>query len=109
MSDHCLDFTRPEMVSCYPTIMGECKWSPKVMGSNILNTLYRKTDAVVPTQGNWQIAYVGMARGGWSTEAQTMAEDVMTGESKNGRNWKVSKTMLVDLREIDQDLSDWSR
>jgi uncharacterized protein len=89
-------------------VLGECKWSPKPMDDAVLDTLRRKTEAVVPTQGNWQVAYVGMARGGWAKKAQTAASKLMSNEERNGRNWRVSQMMLVDLAEIDQDLSNWS-
>ncbi|HRQ41549.1 MAG TPA: DUF234 domain-containing protein [Chloroflexota bacterium] len=86
-------------------VLGECKWSPKQMDGAVLDTLRRKTEAVVPTQGHWQIAYVGMARGGWVKDVQTTASKLVTDEERNGRNWRISQTMLVDLAEIDQDLS----
>jgi hypothetical protein len=37
-----------------------------------------------------------------------MASRLVTDEEGNGRNWRVSQTMLVDLAEIDQDLANWS-
>ncbi|MCZ7674176.1 MAG: hypothetical protein M5U34_47145 [Chloroflexi bacterium] len=78
------------------------------MDGAVLESLRRKTKAVVPTQGNWQVAYVGMARGGWTPDAQARASKLLVDEEGNGRNWRVSQTMLVDLAEIDQDLSNWS-
>jgi hypothetical protein len=78
------------------------------MDGAVLDTLRRKTEAVVPAQGNWQIAYVGMARGGWAKDAQTMASSMVTDEEGNGRHWRICQTMLVDLAEIDEDLSNWS-
>ena len=78
------------------------------MDGTVLDTLRRKTEAVVPRQGNWQIAYVGMARGGWVKNATTVASRLITDAEGNGRNWRVSQTVLVDLVEIDQDLANWS-
>ena len=89
-------------------ILGECKWSPKQMGVGVLETLHHKTEGVVPTQGNWQVAYVGMARGGWAADAQTMASRLEIDEEGNDRNWRVSQIILVDLAVIDHDLSEWS-
>ena len=89
-------------------ILGECKWSPKQMGGAVLAALSRKTATVVPAQGKWQVAYVGMARGGWSTDAERVASRLIDDSVENGRNWRVSQMILVDLAEIDQDLSDWA-
>ena len=87
-------------------IIGECKWSPKQMEVDIINTLCQKTSAVVPKQGHWQVVYVGMARGGWSVAA-TMAADSGAGDI-DGDNWQSGQTILVDLEEIDRDLLAWS-
>jgi len=89
-------------------VLGECKWSPKPMEGAVLDTLHRKTEAVVPKQGNWQIVYVGMARGGWTEDAQATVSRLMRDDERNGRNWRVSQIRLVDLAEIDQDLANWS-
>ncbi len=87
-------------------IMGECKWSPNQMSEDILESLAGKTNAVVPTQGNWKILYVGMARGGWSRSAQEAAGRITSRE--RGKNWQATNTVLVDLTQIDEDLSSWS-
>ena len=87
-------------------IMGECKWSPKQMGADVIKTLHRKTTAVVPSQGQWQVAYVGMALGGWSEGVETAV--YTNAVPKNGKNWQSTQTILVDLEEIDRDLADWS-
>ncbi len=87
-------------------ILGECKWSPKQMGADVLKTLVEKSDAVVPTQGNWQILYVGMARGGWSESAKIYANS--TASASSGKNWQATDAMLFDLEQIDNDLASWS-
>ncbi len=87
-------------------IMGECKWSPKQMGVNVLKTLVDKTNSVVPTQGNWRILYLGIARGGWTRAAQTFANDKAL---SSGKNWQATDMKLVDLPQIDDDLTSWSQ
>ena len=52
------------------------------------------------------LCLVGGSRGGWVKDAQTTASRLVTDEEGNGRDWRVSQVMLVDLAEIDQDLSD---
>ncbi len=87
-------------------ILGECKWSPKQMGIDVLETLIRKTDAVVPAQGDWRVLYVAMARGGWSTEAKAFAKQQTS--LPNGSNWRAIDLMLFDLGQIDADLAGWN-
>ncbi|MEM7534917.1 MAG: ATP-binding protein [Chloroflexota bacterium] len=91
-------------------ILGECKWSPKQMTENIIETLIRKTDAVVPKKGNWRVLYVGMARGGWTPEAQQIASNIKQQATTltTGKNWQAVDIVLVDLDQIDNDLSQWS-
>ena len=81
-------------------ILGECKWSPKSMGADVMQVLQRKTSAVVPAQGQWRVLHVGMARGGWTLDAQTTVGDP-------GSNWQSLPMVLVDLEEVDHDLADW--
>lgn len=87
-------------------IIGECKWSPKRIEIDVIKTLRQKTSAVVPRQGQWQVVYVGMARGGWSVAA-TVAADSGAGDI-DGDNWQSLQTILVDLEEIDRDLLVWN-
>jgi AAA+ ATPase superfamily predicted ATPase len=85
-------------------ILGECKWSPKTMSSDVIDTLVAKSDAIVPKQGQWRVFYVGMARGGWSQEAQTAVDSL----DVSGSNWRATGGSLFDLNEIDADLTRWS-
>ena len=85
-------------------ILGECKWSPKQIGDEVLTTLLGKTGNVVPKQGSWRIFYIGMARGGWSDSAQLYAGSM---ETDRGNNWQATGAMLVDLDRIDADLALW--
>lgn len=40
-------------------ILGECKWSPKTVGAEVMETLFSRTAEVVPRQGRWVVHYVG--------------------------------------------------
>jgi AAA+ ATPase superfamily predicted ATPase len=89
-------------------ILGECKWSPKVMDREILEELTRKTEEFVPSEGQWKIYYLGFARGVWTQEAKTFAATY--GKTKiQGKNWHAVGMSLLDLRQVDQDLADWSK
>ncbi|MFM8321647.1 MAG: ATP-binding protein [Chloroflexota bacterium] len=87
--------------------LGECKWSPKPMEREVLETLMQKTAEFVPSEGHWRVYYLGFARGGWSREAQAFAKTAGRGTAQAG-NWSVSGLSLLDLAQIDQDLRDWS-
>ena len=54
-------------------VLGECKWSPAMMGTDVLDQLLSKVGRVVPQRGNWRVICLGFARGGWSTEALAFA------------------------------------
>lgn len=86
-------------------ILGECKWSPETMNSDVIEKLLAKTEAIVPQQGQWRIFYVGMARGGWLQEAQTAIDSL----NVSGSNWRATGGALFGLDEIDVDLATWSQ
>jgi uncharacterized protein len=88
-------------------ILGECKWSPKAMDRDVLESLVQKTDEFVPTEGHWRVYYLGFARGGWLGEAQTFAKTF--GKAKaHGENWNAVGMSLLNLSQVDQDLKTWS-
>jgi AAA+ ATPase superfamily predicted ATPase len=87
-------------------VLGECKWSPKVMKTSVMEELIKKTDSVVPKDGHWKVLHIGFARGGWSEEATLWAA---SDREVQGSNWKAIAPMLVDLETIDADLESWSR
>ena len=86
-------------------ILGECKWSPKMMGEEVMMRLAEKTAAVVPQGGTWRVSYVGLARGGWTVEAQMFAENI---GQLSGKNWVAETAVLVDLPQVDRDLAQWT-
>jgi hypothetical protein len=89
-------------------ILGECKWSPKAMDRNVLEDLVQKTGEFVPSQGNGRVYYLGFARGGWLSAAQSFTKTF--GKSKaQGENWQAVGMSLLDLSQVDQDLKEWSK
>jgi uncharacterized protein len=89
-------------------ILGECKWSPRVMDRDIIEGLVQKTAEFVPSDGQWKVFYLGFARGGWSSGAHTFAS-TLSKENMRGKNWQGAGARLLNLTQIDQDLSEWSR
>ena len=45
-------------------VLGECKWGPEPSGRSILTELVERTAEIVPSQGQWQVYYLGFAHGG---------------------------------------------
>ena len=88
-------------------ILGECKWSPKASGRKILSDLIAKTSEIVPKQGEWTVAYLGFARGGWTGPAKDFADEV-TKNPKTAANWKSSSVQLIDLDRVDIDMQKWT-
>lgn len=89
-------------------ILGECKWSPKVMDREVIEELIQKTNEFVPGEGHWRVYYLGFARGGWSSEAKSFARAYGKAQGR-GANWVSVGMTLLDLPQVDQDLLDWSK
>lgn len=85
-------------------ILGECKWSPTAQGRRVLRELVAKTAKVVPKQGQWQIYYLGFARGRWKEAAVTFAQEV----NEQRENWQSIGMKLLTLEEVDNDLTRWA-
>ena len=87
-------------------VLGECKWSPKQIGQDVMTGLIAKTVSVVPKVGKWHVFYLGFARGGWTQGAGEFAQAV-TAKPPKGDNWDAEGMRLVDLQHIDEDLVRW--
>ncbi|MEZ4712522.1 MAG: DUF234 domain-containing protein [Caldilineaceae bacterium] len=88
-------------------ILGECKWGAQAMGREVLVELVHKTAEIVPEQGQWRVLYVGFARAGWTDAAQQFAQE-QSPTPANGANWRVVGMRLVDLTQVDLDLTQWT-
>ncbi len=89
-------------------ILGECKWSPKVMDRDVMEGLAQKTAEFVPSEGRWRIYYLGFARGSWSGGAQAFARTFGKGKVQ-GENWQAVGMAVLDLHQVDQDLEFWTK
>jgi hypothetical protein len=88
-------------------LMGECKWSPQVMGRSVLQELVEKTVALAPGEGQWRVYYFGFARSGWTPEARQYAAEYTQAEHQKA-NWRVMGMELLDLNRVDSDLAEWT-
>ena len=85
-------------------ILGECKWTARPAGQRVLENLVKKTAQALPGPGRWRVYYLGFSRSGWSQTAPALAE-ALTG---NFADWEVVGAELVDLEQVDRDLTSWS-
>jgi hypothetical protein len=80
---------------------------PEKMGRSALQELEAKTDEMLPGEGRWKVYYLGFARSGWTVEAQRYADDLESRASR-GEDWQALGMKLLDLKQVDQDLADWT-
>jgi AAA+ ATPase superfamily predicted ATPase len=88
-------------------VLGECKWGPEPSDRSILTQLIAKTAEIVPSQGQWQVYYLGFARAGWTDASHAFAQEV-TSAPPTGKNWRACGMRLLDLTQVDQDLTAWA-
>jgi len=85
-------------------VLGECKWGPEPSGRSVLTELVEKTAEVVPSQGQWQVYYLGFARAGWTDASHAFAQEIASAPP-TGKNWRTLDMRLLDLTQVDQDLA----
>lgn len=88
-------------------ILGECKWDRHLIDWNVMSGLIEKTGQVVPSKGRWKIYYLGFARQGWTETARQLASQVSS-QNWKGENWQAAGMQLLDLEQVDADLSAWT-
>jgi hypothetical protein len=67
----------------------------------------KKTNNIIPEEGNWQIFFTGFSRSGWTSSALVYENQIME-ELPSDSNWDASGIRLVDLAQLDQDLQKWT-
>lgn len=90
-------------------VLGECKWQTAPVGRRVLRDLIDKTEHIVPKRGQWQVSYLGFARAGWTATAQSYATDADSLDVPANANWKPTGMKLLDLPQVDEDLTRWVR
>ncbi len=87
--------------------LAECKWGAEAQGRSVLTNLVDKTGQIVPEQGQWQVHYLGFARAGWTAASQAFAQEMNTARPA-GKHWQVTGLQLLDLTQVDRDLTAWA-
>lgn len=89
-------------------ILGECKWVKERGKAAILQELIEiKTSKTVPSDGNWQVYFLGFSREGWNEHAIEYANHVAK-TFPSGINWQTTGIRLLTLDEVDADLREWA-
>jgi AAA+ ATPase superfamily predicted ATPase len=74
-------------------LLGECKWGQKPVGRDVMQTLIKKTDKVLPGSATWQVHYAFFARQGFTEAAQALAAE--------------HNALLITLAQIEADMRRW--
>lgn len=88
-------------------VLGECKWGAEPQGRSVLTGLVDKTAEVTPSQGQWQVHYLGFARAGWTAASHALAQELSV-SLPTDKHWRVTGMRLLDLAQVDQDLTAWA-
>ncbi|MBT6062805.1 MAG: ATP-binding protein [Anaerolineae bacterium] len=89
-------------------ILGECKWTrSQTKPKELKELIEKKTNNIIPEEGNWQIFFTGFSRSGWTSSALVYENQIME-ELPSDSNWDASGIRLVDLAQLDQDLQKWT-
>jgi hydrogenase maturation factor len=88
-------------------ILGECKWNRHRIGRDILLDLITKINEFIPKEGDWRVLHLGFARAGW-TDPTRQYPDHVPRSKKAHANWRPIGMELLDLKQVDEDLSNWT-
>jgi AAA+ ATPase superfamily predicted ATPase len=86
-------------------ILGECKWTNKPEGAGVIRKLVSQIDNVLPKKRDWEVTLLGFSRSGWTSAAEQEAKGLLGHKEKN---WEIVGTQLLNLKEIDNNLSEWA-
>ncbi|MFZ1241747.1 MAG: hypothetical protein WAV66_20660, partial [Anaerolineae bacterium] len=87
-------------------VLGECIWGLEPVGRSVLTAVVDKTAEVTPSQGQWQVYYLGFARYGWTAASHAFAQEIAD-SPPGGKNWRALGMRLLDLSQVDRDLAAW--
>lgn len=91
-------------------VLGDCVWRDEPAGLAEIEGLLEKTSMLAKPGEDWTVYYALFSAAGWTDEARAKAEKLATKNAKKrgGQKWTPAGIRLVDLAEVDADLSKWS-
>lgn len=90
-------------------VLGSSEWNDKPTDLGEIHNLVQKTSSIVPKGGKWRVYYVGFAAGGWTKESRALAQELTKNGKGKSKNWEPAGVRLMDLEEVDNDLTRWAR
>ena len=89
-------------------ILGECKWTttPKDRKA-IFELIEQKAAKIIPVRGKWQVIFLGFSRSGWTSGAQAYQTQINQ-QPVAGPNWVSTGLRLLELNQVDRDLTSWT-
>ncbi|HRQ42448.1 MAG TPA: ATP-binding protein [Chloroflexota bacterium] len=88
-------------------VLGSTYWRQEPMGVEAIQELVQKTVAIIPRNESWRVYYVGFSASGWTAPVRERAEAILAA-SKSRNRWEMVGIRLLDLTEVDEDLTRWS-
>lgn len=88
-------------------IIGTCRWQDAPADWKAMNETISRTASLLPDEGDWTIYYLGFASAGWTAKAEEQAEKVALADTQ-GKRWQVVGVKLLDLAQVDADLTTWT-
>jgi uncharacterized protein len=76
-------------------LLGECKWEQADVGRQVIQTLFDKTEKVLPKSRTWQVHYAFFSRHGFTEPAQELAQS--------------KQALLISLNQIETDIRLWMK
>ena len=89
-------------------ILGTVHWQETPATASVIEAMVRKASAIIPPEAaQWKVYFVGFCKAGWSEEAHSTAQNLA--ETASGKHWYATGARLIDLNEVDSDLSRWAQ
>ena len=91
-------------------VLGSCHWRKGLGTLSDIENIIRKAAAIMQPlgeQSQWRVYYLGFSREGWNSDARSRVDDVVQAASQH-HPWKVEGVQLVDLKQVDDDLTRWT-
>ncbi len=89
--------------------LGECKWTmgPKERTA-ISDLVEQKAAQIVPKRGKWKVYFLGFSRSAWTAGALAYQRQV-DAQPVSGVNWASTGMRLIELEQVDRDLTRWTK
>lgn len=89
-------------------IMGECKWTATPRERSAISDLIEEKAAqIVPKRGKWHVFFLGFSRSAWTAGARAYQSRINE-QPVTGANWASTGMHLVELDQVDKDLTRWT-